>query len=61
MDFKTLFDKSRISADYKNFVLIDGENLLPESKPDLSKLELYQQLREIYVLGNKPMPFTKNP
>ncbi|NJL79826.1 MAG: (2Fe-2S) ferredoxin domain-containing protein [Nostocaceae cyanobacterium CSU_2_110] len=41
--------------------LVDGENLLPEGKPDLSKLALYQELRDIYVLGNKPMPFIKNP
>lgn len=41
--------------------LVAGENLLPEGKPDLSKLALYQELRNIYVLGKKPMPFTKNP
>uniref|UniRef100_UPI002637BCD6 (2Fe-2S) ferredoxin domain-containing protein n=1 Tax=Mastigocoleus sp. MO_188.B34 TaxID=3036635 RepID=UPI002637BCD6 len=41
--------------------LVDGENLLPEGKPDLSKLALYEELREIYVLGTKPMPFTQNP
>ena len=41
--------------------LVDGENLLPEGKPNLSKLVLYEELRDIYVLGKKPMPFTKNP
>ncbi|MUG92592.1 (2Fe-2S) ferredoxin domain-containing protein [Scytonema sp. UIC 10036] len=41
--------------------LVEGENLLPEGKPDLSKLELYEELRDIYVLGNKPLPFHKNP
>ena len=40
---------------------VEGENLLPEGKPNLSKLALYQELRDIYVLGNKPIPFTKNP
>jgi (2Fe-2S) ferredoxin len=40
---------------------VDGENLLPEGKPDLSKLALYQELRDIYVLGIQPIPFTKNP
>ncbi|NET72933.1 MAG: (2Fe-2S) ferredoxin domain-containing protein [Sphaerospermopsis sp. SIO1G2] len=40
---------------------VDGENLLPEGKPNLDKLELYQELREIYVLGDKPIPFAKNP
>ncbi|MEH1843103.1 MAG: ferredoxin [Nostoc sp.] len=40
---------------------VEGENLLPEGKPNLSKLALYEELREIYILGNKPMPFNKNP
>ena len=40
---------------------VEGENLLPEGKPNLSKLTLYHELRDIYVLGNKPIPFTKNP
>lgn len=40
---------------------VEGENLLPEAKPNLSKLALYQELRDIHVLGNKPIPFTKNP
>ena len=40
---------------------VEGENLLPEGKPNLSKLALYQELRDIYVLGNKPILFTKNP
>ncbi|MEH2302361.1 MAG: (2Fe-2S) ferredoxin domain-containing protein [Nostoc sp.] len=40
---------------------VEGENLLPEGKPNLSKLALYQELRDIYVLGNKPIPVTKNP
>lgn len=38
-----------------------GENLLPEGKPNLSKLALYEELRDIYILGNQPIPFTKNP
>ncbi|MEA5575767.1 ferredoxin [Anabaena sp. UHCC 0451] len=41
--------------------LVDGENLLPEGKPNLDKLALYQELRDIYVLGIKPIPFNKNP
>ncbi|MEH1947143.1 MAG: (2Fe-2S) ferredoxin domain-containing protein [Nostoc sp.] len=40
---------------------VEGENLLPEGKPNLSKLALYEELRDIYVLGNQPIPFTKNP
>ncbi|MDZ7970752.1 MAG: (2Fe-2S) ferredoxin domain-containing protein [Nostoc sp. DedSLP03] len=40
---------------------VEGENLLPEGKPNLSKLVLYEELRDIYVLGNQPIPFTKNP
>ncbi|MBC1240474.1 ferredoxin [Nostoc sp. 2RC] len=41
--------------------LVDGENLLPEGKPNLAKLALYEDLRDIYVLGKQPIPFTKNP
>ncbi|MBL1201394.1 MAG: (2Fe-2S) ferredoxin domain-containing protein [Nostoc sp. GBBB01] len=41
--------------------LVDGENLLPEGKPNLAKLVLYEDLRDIYVLGKQPIPFTKNP
>ncbi|WP_017651651.1 (2Fe-2S) ferredoxin domain-containing protein [Fortiea contorta] len=40
---------------------VDGENLLPEGKPNLSRLALYEELREIYVLGNQAIPFHKNP
>ncbi|MDZ8136573.1 MAG: (2Fe-2S) ferredoxin domain-containing protein [Nostoc sp. DedQUE04] len=40
---------------------VEGENLLPEGKPNLSKLAFYEELRDIYVLGNQPIPFTKNP
>lgn len=40
---------------------VEGENLLPEGKPNLTKLELYHKLRDIYVLGKKPIPFDKNP
>ncbi|MBD2614720.1 (2Fe-2S) ferredoxin domain-containing protein [Nostoc punctiforme FACHB-252] len=40
---------------------VDGENLLPEGKPNLAKLVLYEDLRDIYVLGKQPIPFTKNP
>ncbi|MFB2875577.1 (2Fe-2S) ferredoxin domain-containing protein [Floridanema aerugineum] len=39
----------------------EDEELLPEAKPQLSKLSLYQELREIYVLGNRPIPFENNP
>ncbi|AFZ04098.1 (2Fe-2S) ferredoxin domain-containing protein [Calothrix sp. PCC 6303] len=40
---------------------VEDENLLPDGKANFSKLELYKQLREIYVLGTKEIPFTKNP
>ncbi|MEO0770646.1 MAG: (2Fe-2S) ferredoxin domain-containing protein, partial [Cyanobacteria bacterium J06649_4] len=39
----------------------DAENLLPEGKPQLEKLKLYESLRAIYVLGTEPMPFSENP
>ncbi|AFY34542.1 ferredoxin [Calothrix sp. PCC 7507] len=40
---------------------IEEENLLPDGKANFDKLELYNELREIYLLGIKPLPFTKNP
>ncbi|NJL91251.1 MAG: (2Fe-2S) ferredoxin domain-containing protein [Coleofasciculaceae cyanobacterium SM2_1_6] len=39
----------------------DDEDLLPEGKPQLEKLSLYQEIREIYVLGTRPIPFNRNP
>ncbi len=44
-----------------NPYLGEDEDLLPEGKPQLEKLGLYEQLREIYVLENEPIPFTENP
>jgi (2Fe-2S) ferredoxin len=40
---------------------VEDENLLPEGKANFTKLELYNELREIYVLGKKSIPFAKNP
>jgi (2Fe-2S) ferredoxin len=40
---------------------VEDENLVPEGKANFAKLELYNQLRDIYVLGRKPIPFEKNP
>ncbi len=37
------------------------ENLLPEGTPQLDKLSLYETLRDIYVLGTRPIPYTENP
>lgn len=39
----------------------EDEDLLPKGKPQLEKLSLYQELREIYVLGIRPIPFENNP
>ncbi|MGI0495126.1 (2Fe-2S) ferredoxin domain-containing protein [Alkalinema pantanalense CENA528] len=39
----------------------ENEDLLPENKPDRTKLKLYEQLREIYVLGNDLIPYDTNP
>ncbi|MBE9009198.1 (2Fe-2S) ferredoxin domain-containing protein [Pseudanabaenaceae cyanobacterium LEGE 13415] len=39
----------------------NNEDLLPEHKPNLAKLALYEELREIYVLGTKEIPFDRNP
>ncbi|MGF1490474.1 MAG: ferredoxin [Prochloraceae cyanobacterium] len=44
-----------------NIFLGEEEDLLAENKPQLEKLGLYQELREIYVLGKSPIPFSKNP
>ncbi len=37
------------------------EDLLPEGKPQLEKLGLYEELRQIYILGHRPIPFSDNP
>ena len=34
---------------------------MPEKKAKFSKLALYEELREIYVLGTRPIPFNSNP
>ncbi len=39
----------------------EDEELLPEGKPKLEKLGLYEELRQIYVLGERPIPFSTNP
>lgn len=44
-----------------NPFLGEGEDLLPEEKPQLDKLGLYEELRQIYVLGDRPIPFDHNP
>lgn len=40
---------------------IEDENLLPDGKANFAKLDFYNELRDIYVLGTKQLPFTKNP
>ena len=42
------------------FVTAD-EDLLPEHKPDRSKLALYEEIRKIYVLGEATIPYESNP
>lgn len=44
-----------------NPFVADDESLLPEHRPQLEKLALYESLRDIYVLGQKPIPFSHNP
>jgi (2Fe-2S) ferredoxin len=44
-----------------NIFLGEDEDFLPEHKPDLSKLEVYEKLRQIYVLGMVDIPYTSNP
>ncbi|MFP4693710.1 MAG: (2Fe-2S) ferredoxin domain-containing protein [Halothece sp.] len=44
-----------------NPYLGEDDNILPENKAKIEKLSLYQELRDIYVTGEKPIPFTENP
>lgn len=44
-----------------NPFLGDDEDLLPVGKPRLEKLSLYEELRQIYVLGDRPIPYDRNP
>ncbi|OAB59032.1 (Fe-S)-binding protein [Phormidium willei BDU 130791] len=44
-----------------NPLLGEDEDVLPEGKPLLEKLALYDELRSIYVLGERPIPFSENP
>jgi (2Fe-2S) ferredoxin len=44
-----------------NAFIGEEEDLLPEHKPDLAKLGLYEQLRQIYVLGTIDIPYETNP
>lgn len=39
----------------------EQEDLLPENKPNLEKLNLYERIRKIYVLGEQEIPYTENP
>ena len=44
-----------------NPFLGEDEDYLHEKKAEFSKLALYEELREIYVLGTRPIPFNSNP
>jgi (2Fe-2S) ferredoxin len=39
----------------------EKEDLLPENKPNLDKLALYDRLRQIYILGTAEIPYESNP
>ncbi|MEM9005910.1 MAG: (2Fe-2S) ferredoxin domain-containing protein [Cyanobacteria bacterium P01_F01_bin.86] len=39
----------------------DDDDLLPEGKPRLEKLALYEELRSTYILGERPIPYEQNP
>lgn len=39
----------------------EQEDLLPEGKPQTEKLNLYQELRETYILGTRQIPYETNP
>lgn len=44
-----------------NLFVTADEDLLPENKPDHSKLALYEQLQKIYILGEVEIPYESNP
>lgn len=44
-----------------NPFLGEGEDFLPEYQPDLTKLTVYENLRQIYVLGVLKIPYETNP
>jgi (2Fe-2S) ferredoxin len=44
-----------------NPFLGEGEDFLPEHQPDLAKLAVYENLRQIYVLGTIDIPYETNP
>jgi (2Fe-2S) ferredoxin len=44
-----------------NAFIGEEEDLLPEHKPNLAKLGLYDRLRQIYVLGTMDIPYESNP
>jgi hypothetical protein len=44
-----------------NLFVSDDEDLLPENRPDRSKLAIYEQLRQVYVLGEADIPYATNP
>lgn len=44
-----------------NPFLGEDEDYLPEKKAEFGKLALYEELREIYVLGTRQIPFDRNP
>jgi len=53
MDFKNLFDKSRIRTDYKHFVLIDGENLSKMSKDNKGgQLNILEYLNDSKIFND---------
>lgn len=39
----------------------ENDDLLPEHRPNLDKLALYEELRRIYVLGEQDLPYSHNP
>jgi (2Fe-2S) ferredoxin len=44
-----------------NPYLGEDEDLLPEYQAQWDKLSLYNELRKIYITGEKPIPFPENP
>lgn len=50
-----------ISVFLPNPYLGEDDDLLPEGRACTEKLALYEELRQVYVLGTRPIPYADNP
>lgn len=50
-----------LSVFLPNPYLGEDDDLLPEGRARTEKLALYEELRQVYVLGTRPIPYADNP